>query len=774
MVTKKICVYGVVQGIGFRPFISRLASEYSLKGIVANKGAYVEIYVQGTEDKLIAFRNDLENKRPIRSIISTITEENIEMNMFRDFQIVSSSNESGDVYISPDIAICDDCKRELYDPNNHRYQHPFINCTLCGPRLTILDGVPYDRKKTSMKSFSMCENCLEEYQSSSNRRYHAQPVCCNNCGPKIYAIIGCKKKVKKIEGNKSISITREIIANGGIAAIKGIGGFHLCCDANNNATIERLRKKKNRITKPFAVMARDIDSAREIAIIPSKIEKILDSPEKPIVLLQKKNETMLSKYVAPGNNKIGLMLPYAPIQLLLFKYNDNLKHFPNVLVMTSANLSGSPLCTTDEEVIQELGDICDVFLSNDREIRIQVDDSVINIYQNTPYMVRRSRGFVPLPIQITSNLKGTVLAIGGQLKNTICLGKDQLYYPSMHIGEMGNVKTAITWQKTVRKMKELLNISPQIIACDLHPGYFTKELLKEFEIELYPVQHHFAHILSCMAENNYDGQVIGVAFDGTGYGTDKTIWGGEFLEVTYSNFQRKGSIVPFVQVGGEAAVKEGYRIALSIIESLYPNNAAEIVHKLGLCDEALRSVYQKMQHQNINCVKSTSMGRLFDAASAILGIKKSSSFEGESAIALQVAGEKCLGNTEFDFHLGNRIYLNDSDERFWIATDHLMRILIEEKIRGHYSIEQLAYLFHNEIATLVVEGCKKIRDDSGINVCALSGGVFQNLLLLSLCEEKLTKENFKVLKHKWIPSNDGGISLGQAVAAMAHLSNIEK
>lgn len=889
-IRRKIKVYGIVQGIGFRPFVKRAADRFRICGDVCNKGSYVEIHAEGAAEDLQKFRKSLTEDAPSVSHIVRIEEHPEVPHGETEFRIIESVAESGEMFVSPDLAVCPECKKELFDPKNRRYLHPFINCTNCGPRLTILDSMPYDRVRTTMRKFSMCKECSYEYTHPSTRRYHAQPVCCNADGPELMLIenrfsedgnnsVGNQmtktqaiqitktnqrdatlKKADLAEADTSdgeeaekkianrdrvLKRAREILRKGGILAVKGIGGFHLACDAANEEAVQRLRTLKKRPMKPFAVMMRDLETVkRECEILPGE-EEILDGVEKPILILKKKQcadvrkEEMrdgqqipgLAASVAPDNPTVGVMLPYAPVQLLLFQYPDG-KPMTDMLVMTSGNPSGAPICRTTEEAVRYLSSMCDAILTNNRDILTRADDSVMQFEAGKPYMIRRSRGYAPLPFAGQEELKGKVLAVGGELKNTFVLAKNELYYPSAYIGDLEDVRSIDALTDTIPRMERLLEIQPEIVACDLHPGYhstaFAKKYAKDHNLSLFQVQHHYAHILSCMAENDYEGKVIGISFDGTGYGTDGTVWGGEFLLASPENFVRLGSIKPFLQAGGDAASKEGWRIAVSLLYRMHAreqktgmsyshNNSYNInnieetltdeqkkqvreavredVLALRLCDERSLSVELFMLEHNMNCVESTSAGRLFDAVSAILGIRRKSTFEGEASMALEYASDPDAAaithpemilirdeKTEQDNdtkvqkkwtkgEAGENPETNPEREigcsgrSFIFRDDDLIRKLLEEIKKGT-STSVLAGGFHTYLAEMILEGARYCRDLTGVTTVALSGGCFQNLLLLRKCKKLLREDGFQVLTHSLVPPNDGGIALGQAWAAM--------
>ena len=648
----------------------------------------------------------------------------------------------------------------------------------------------------------MCPDCAKEYYDPETRRYDAQPVCCNECGPEVY-LIGRDER-----GRDAITYTRQVIHDGGIVAIKGIGGFHLCCDATNEEAVSRLRMLKCRPAKPFAIMAKDENVGKRECIVTPEQEAILTGHQKPILLLDRRPDvqitekngalempgerqlqldkelkqenisgTRLAPSVAPGNPKVGVMLPYAPVQLLIFQYDDGIE-MPDLLVMTSGNTSGAPICRDDEEAVAELSHLCDAILSHNRKIRIRADDTVMDFYKNEPYMIRRSRGYAPLPFMTSVDWKGQVLAVGGELKNTFCIGVDSRFYPSPYVGDLEDLRTVKALQETIHRFQTLLEVEPQVVVCDLHPKYNSTVVAESLGYPMLQVQHHYAHILSCMTENDCQEPVIGVSFDGTGYGTDGTIWGGEVLLADYQDFTRFGSITPFLQIGGDASAKEGWRIAVSMIYGYTKDRekAWEAIEKLGLCSEQESKVQFTMADRKINAVMSTSAGRLFDAVSAILGIRRQSSFEGEASTALQFAAEAYEQKQTFELSEKQNIRqggIVDSEGCCILNTEALVQQIVEAKLQDADS-GALAYLFHQTLAELIVAACIEARKSSGRNKVALSGGVFQNRLLLRLTEEQLLQEGFEVLRHHMIPPNDGGIAIGQAAYGMHWLHKVEK
>ncbi|MCR4908258.1 MAG: carbamoyltransferase HypF [Lachnospiraceae bacterium] len=809
---RTIRIYGIVQGVGFRPTVKRLADEYSVAGSVRNAGAYVEIRARGEEEALKAFISDLQRRSPERSEILKFSVSPAKAFEADTFQITDSLSRPGEVYISPDIAICDDCARELFDRDNIRYLHPFINCTLCGPRFTILEHLPYDRERTSMKSFPMCPSCAQEYKNPASRRFDAQPVCCNNCGPGVYGFpgrAGAAGLPAEPEGGllrdlAAIRKAREIIRRGGIVAVKGIGGFHLCCDAGNDGAVRLLRERKHRPAKPFALMSDNIDTVRSLCFVSDAEEAELTGHRKPIVLLKKRESAFpralsISPAVAPDNPRLGVMLPYAPIHLLLFRYDETddggngvvsgsgPARFPKALVMTSGNVSGAPIAKDDESAVSMLDDIADYFLSHDRPVLTRADDSVVIFSGERPYFIRRSRGYAPLPVIMENppevkdvpalsgltapGITGDILAVGGEFKNTFCIGKGNLLYPSAYIGDMEDERSVAALEESAERMITLLEADIKTVVCDLHPGYNTTHFAERFAGKkgagLIRVQHHHAHILSCMAEYDLKGPVLGIALDGTGYGTDGTIWGGEILEADLKGFTRKAYLTPFRQPGGDAGAREGWRIASSLIRQTFPEaESAELSAALGLCEEAEFDMLRKSLLSGVNVRTSTSCGRLFDAVSAILGLKRESAFEGEAAMALQFAAER------FERRDGKSGYgeaaakAGVSAAGPVIDTPALIRRMAAGRLAGE-NTESLAFEFHDTLSALIAIKTLELGVESGIRTAVLSGGCFQNLLFLRLLSSKLEKRGFRVFTPRSLPANDNGLSLGQCFYGLA-------
>ena len=777
--TCKLKIFGIVQGVGFRPFVSRTANALGVTGDVCNKGSYVEVRAQGTKGALQNFRRKLETEPPERAVILKILQNSMEeAPWFRDFQIVESAHESGDVFVSPDIAICPKCQTELFDKTDRRYLHPFINCTSCGPRLTILDSMPYDRERTSMGAFPMCPACRYEYTHAETRRYDAQPVCCNDCGPHVYLLGGEERD------HTAITRARHVLQAGGIVAVKGVGGFHLACDARKEAAVQRLRERKNRPQKPFAVMLRGLDAVRRECRLSDAQKAHLDNHQKPIVLLEKSGSGKIAASVAPAMPSLGVMLPYTPLHLLLFSLPDELADFTDCLVMTSGNPSGAPICRTDEDALDALSSIADLILSHDRESRLCADDSVMDFYDGAPYMIRRSRGYAPLPLMLSADFQGSVLGIGGELKTTFCLAKNSLFYPSPYLGDMSDLRTLQALRQALPRMERLLAINPVAVAADLHPRYETSRFAETLGLPVFKVQHHHAHVLSVMAENDHLAPVIGVSFDGTGYGTDETIWGGEILLSTTRDFQRIASLAPFFHAGGDLAAREGWRLAVSLLHLCCGRDDALVLsQELELATEKKASSVIFQQEHGLNTTISTSAGRLFDAVSALLGIRRISTYEGEAAVYLQFAAEaaeKAGKSAQADALLARwkadgtlqapptESAITITDGRFLLASNSLFRHLLQHRLQKEPS-DLLALAFHRGLAAAIRDACKNAREMTGCSTAALTGGVFQNTLLLRLTQRELEDEGFRVLHHSMIPTNDGGIAVGQALFAMQRL-----
>ncbi|HVF46167.1 MAG TPA: carbamoyltransferase HypF [Pyrinomonadaceae bacterium] len=765
----QIQVRGIVQGVGFRPYVFCLATASSLRGHVFNNATGVLIDVEGESHSIESFITALRSKPPPLSIIESVASKSVNLPAhFPDFRIVESDGTGAQfVPISADIATCADCLREMFDPLNRRYRYPFINCINCGPRFTIIERIPYDRARTTMREFDMCSACRVEYEDPSNRRFHAEPTCCADCGPTIVlspCLRGPHAATKSVLNadfkTNAINNARQRLTEGKILAVKGIGGYHLVCDALNSAAVETLRNRKYREDKPFALMAYSIAVIEKYCYISQAEKELLWSWERPIVLLGKRPAPGMSDAIAPGVNSLGFMLPYTPLHYLLLEDLD----LP--LVMTSGNMSDEPIVYTDEDAGQRLGKIADQFLWHNRRIHIRMDDSVTRVPNNptanaggSALILRRSRGHAPAPAKTSLKFDRQILACGAELKNTFCLTKGSYAFISHHIGDLENLETLNSFTEGIDHYQRIFNLAPEIIAYDLHPEYLsTKYALACDEIAYkIGVQHHHAHIASCMADNGFEGKVIGVAMDGLGFGTDGKLWGGEFFVADFANADRIAHLDYIPMPGGAKAIREPWRLAAIYLQRAFGGEFLGLdlpfVRKL---DRHKWSTLSSMIASNSICPETSSMGRLFDAVSALLGIRNVVNYEGQAAIELEAAADtRVSGGYEFG--------VADSGI---IETEPVIKGVVEDILNGRPPGEVSAK-FHLGVASLIADIATQIRDEQRLNRVALSGGVFQNMFLLQSTSEKLRKRDFEVLTHSRVPCNDGGISLGQAAIANA-------
>ena len=743
-----IHINGIVQGVGFRPFVWQLARHHGICGTVANTSSGVQIHAEGSPENMENFCRDIREKKPP---LSHITEINIfpeSPNDFREFSIVQSSGEKQvSTLISPDMAVCADCVREMRNPQDRRYRYPFINCTNCGPRYTIIDNIPYDRVHTSMKVFPMCPQCQAEYDNPADRRFHAQPNACPVCGPHVSLL---DRQRNQIVCDDPIRKTAQLLKAGHILAIKGLGGFHLAADAENPDAVQSLRARKGREEKPFALMSLDLAHILRYAFVEAEEESLLISPQRPIVLLRKKRPNFLADAVAPGNRNFGVMLPYTPLHYLLFDEGDF-----TALVMTSANRSEEPIVIANDEAIERLAEIADFFLVHNRDIYLRSDDSIVRHVSGSARFIRRSRGYAPMPVFLKKEIV-PVLGCGAELKNTICLSKGKNAFISQHIGDMENLQTLDFFQLTVRHLKQILDIEPEIIAHDLHPDYMsTRFTLEQKSIKSIGVQHHHAHIVSCMAENQIDGPVIGLAFDGTGYGTDGTVWGGEVLLSDLQEFKRIAHLSPVPMPGSAAAIWEPWRMAVAYLSDAFGEDFLNLdLPVLKDAGEMKVQLMQNMIRKGINAPLTSSMGRFFDGIAALLGIRSRVSFEGQAAMELErMAAEEVDGIYPCEWEKG---------ETLSILTAPIVRGIVQNMQAGH-SVSLISRRFHNTLICLFSQLCEEIRKDTDLDRVVLSGGVFQNALLLQGLIRSLEKKHFQVFTHRLVPCNDGGISLGQVI-----------
>jgi len=762
----RIQITGIVQGIGFRPFIYREATKRGLVGNVFNHTMGVTVEVEGDPEDISSFVSALRSSPPPLADIHDISMEEIAPKGDREFLILESQGESQrNTLIPPDIATCEECLREIFDASNRRFWYPFTNCTNCGPRYTIIEDIPYDRQNTTMKRFEMCAECRREYTDQRDRRYHAQPNCCPACGPNL-RLIG--DGVDATCNESAIKKAVELLLEGKIIAIKGIGGFHLAVDATNNGAVQRLRKKKLRDEKPFALMMRDLGVVMRYAIVSDMEGDLLTSPRRPILLLKRRvppEGPEISDAVAPENRYLGIMLPYNPLQHLIFEEGRR-RGKELILVMTSGNISDEPICINDEEVSQRLKGIPDYLLTHTRDIHRRADDSIAAAIGGGMTIIRRARGYTPEPIPIPKVGKTySALALGGELKNTVCLIKGGLAIISQHIGDLVNEATYAAFKETISHFIKLFNMRPEIIAYDMHPEYTSTRWVSSTEardllgsIDPIPVQHHHAHIASCMAENGLNEAVIGIAMDGTGYGEDGNIWGGEVFLADYNDARRFAHLDYLPLPGGEAAIKNTWQMAVSYLMKA-GFSPEEMTHILKGIERERIWFVAKMIQEGINSPLTSSMGRLFDAVSAILNIKYRSTFEGQAAISLEMATSECDGNC----------YTHDIIEEGGvkkIVLDKTIREIVNA-VMGGRNIGEISSRFHTTLAKVFGELAHSASKEYGIKKVVLSGGCFQNRILVERLKQSIEAAGLEVYTHKKVPPNDGGISLGQGMVAIS-------
>jgi hydrogenase maturation protein HypF len=746
---KTIEITGIVQGIGYRPFVYNLALTHSIRGWVLNNEKGVLIDAEGEDGALERFMEGLTDLAPPLARIETLKAASLEPQGYSLFEIRQSKGASqGFTLISPDVATCDACLAELFSPGNFRHRYPFINCTLCGPRFTIIKDIPYDRHKTTMAPFTMCPVCRKEYESPVDRRFHAQPNACPACGPSLRLV---DRKGEALPGN-ALDRTLDLLLQGSIVAVKGIGGFHLVCNAENHGAVSILRSRKFREDKPFAVMCRDLEEVRAHCDVHEEEERLLCSPERPIVLLNRKEGSSIAPGVAPFQKTLGVMLPYSPLHHLLL-------HGPlKSLVMTSGNVSDEPIAFKNEEAFMRLSDIADFFILHDRDIHMRCDDSVVRVFQDRPYVLRRSRGYVPIPIKLSYGLE-MILACGGELKNTFALSRGPYVFVSHHIGDLENMETLLSFEQGIEHFKNLFSIEPKAVAYDLHPEYLsTKYALSLRGIPKVGVQHHHAHIVSAMAENGLAGEVLGVALDGTGFGNDGTLWGGEFLRADLGNFERAAHLKQVPMAGGSMAIREPWRMAFAYLIEAFGDKTMDLeLEWIKRRDPHKCGVLKRMIDKRVNSPLTSSMGRLFDAVSSLLSVRDAVNYEGQAAIELEMVADP-EEKEEYPFEI------QEKETPMVVDPVRMVRGIVHDLIRGH-SPSRISGKFHRTVARLVVETCRRIRLGRGLDRVVLSGGVFQNTLLLALVFNGLKDAGFEVYTHHLVPTNDGGISLGQAVIA---------
>lgn len=747
----KINITGIVQGVGFRPFIYNLAHRFQLGGFILNNAAGVEIEVEGPSDKLDAFVKAIAEEAPPLALVSEIKVVPVRVRGEKSFVIKKSADATGKTaLVSPDVATCADCRRELADKQDRRYRYPFINCTNCGPRFSIIKDIPYDRPATTMAEFPMCSGCQTEYDSPANRRFHAQPNACRDCGP-AYRLLD--KDGRVVSGFTDVFVaTKDLIEQGRIVAIKGIGGYHLACDAKSEQAVVKLRSRKVREDKPFAVMCGSLEAVHKLCFVSEAEAGMLNGQVRPIVLLAKRPEYDLAENIAPGNPHLGVMLPYAPVHWLLLGTDD-------VWVMTSGNISDEPIVYDDVDALSRLSSIADYFLVHNREIYRRVDDSVVREVDGQQYLLRRSRGLVPAPINLSKEMP-PILAAGGELKNTFCLTRSTQAFMSSHVGDLENLATYNSYVESIRHFQKLLDVKPEVVAYDLHPEYLATKYALSLDLPKVGVQHHHAHIAAVLAEYGLNERVIGVAYDGTGYGLDGALWGGEFLVADCQSFERAAHCRYTRLPGGEKAIREPWRLALWMLFDIFGNGLTDIdipfVTKLPPSWHLMIDATVK----NLNAPLSSGAGRLFDTAAALLGLRREIHYEGQAAVELELAAAGQQGNVLSYDILGGSPRLLD------------FRPAFAEMVYALKAGDSPAYLaasFHTTMAVATVDMIKRISLDTGLKKVALSGGVWQNVTLLTKTRKLLDESGFDCYIHRQVPPNDGGLSLGQAIIAAHNL-----
>ncbi|MEO0293001.1 MAG: carbamoyltransferase HypF [candidate division WOR-3 bacterium] len=755
-IRRKIEIRGIVQGVGFRPAVYRLAKKHNIKGIIFNNTKGVVLDLEASSEELNAFLKDLRRNPPPLSRIDSVSFEELPLKKYLDFEIIESKEEEEKItLVSPDIAICNDCEREILDPKDRRYLYPFINCTNCGPRFTITKSLPYDRKNTTMNKFKMCERCEEEYNDPEDRRFHAQPNACGDCGPSLKLLMSNGEEIKEDPISKTIELLRE----GKIVAIKGLGGFHLACNAKDKKAIKILRERKRRPYKPFALMAKDICIIEKFAFVSNIEKELLESPEAPIVLLKKKENSLLPEEIAPLNNFLGFMLPYTPLHFILFQKSPLME----VLVMTSGNKEDEPIAFDNEEAIKRLRDIADYFLIHNRDIWIQVDDSICKVIEKEPLIIRRSRGYAPAPIKSPFESKKRIIGFGAHKHNTFSISRGDEIFISHYVGETDNVETIKAFERGINHFIDFFDLQPDVAVVDLHPNYeatkFGRKWAEENKKPIIEVQHHHAHIASCLLDNKVQEKVIGIAWDGTGYGTDGKIWGGEFLIADFTSYERRAHLKYIPLPGGEFAIKEPWRMGVTYLYKTFGddffNLNIEFVKKL---DREKCRFIKKMIDRKLNTPETSSIGRLFDAVSAIIGIRDFITYQGQAAIELEM-----IANEEEE----NEYAINIEKEGNFYIIDPLpiIRGIVEDIIRK-ISPNLISSRFHQSLVKMILKVSILLREETGINKVCLSGGVFQNTVLRGRVTKELKREGFEVFNHREIPPNDGGISSGQAIIGM--------
>lgn len=742
----QISIRGAVQGVGFRPFIYKLANELQLKGFISNNISGVNIEVEGDENALNKFLLKLRTDKPKLAFINSLEYSKLDLKGSSEFRIIESDSR-GDpsAFILPDIALCDECLFEMFDPNDRRYLYSFINCTNCGPRFSIIESLPYDRLNTSMKYFEMCDDCRKEYEDPSDRRFHAQPIACPDCGPQVKIIDNSGKLI--CEKYSAIKTTSEKIKEGKVIALKGLGGFQLIVNANDDSAVNRLRERKHRDEKPLALMFPDLNSIKKVCEVSELEEGLLLSPETPIVLLKRKKDAkiIISQFVAPKNPYLGIMLPYTPLHHLL------MKEFGKPIIATSGNISEEPMCIENSRALERLSGIADYFLVHNRPIVRPVDDSVARIVEGKEMIHRRARGYAPLPFSIRNSCEENFISVGAHLKNSIALKKGNEIFVSQHIGDLSNIDAENSFTNTISDFQKMYQVRPEFLVHDLHPDYLSTKYCKEQRTNTIGVQHHLAHVAACYEENQLEGKCFAVCWDGTGYGFDGTVWGGEFFIYDESSYQHSAQFRQFKLPGGETAIKESKRSLIGILYEIFGKNIPYKKFKINhLQSSNDMLLFAEMIEKNINCFTTSSAGRIFDAVSSLLNICNKSSYEGQAAMLLEFAAEKSV-NTHYNFTLVQT-------EKIIVDWQPMFEEIFID-LGNNIPVSEISTKFHNTLVEIIVKLAKLFNERKVI----LTGGCFQNVFLLERAIDKLEEIGFTPYWHRRIPTNDGGISFGQAV-----------
>ncbi|MDD3395244.1 MAG: carbamoyltransferase HypF [Anaerotignum sp.] len=743
----RIQIQGIVQGVGMRPFIYKIAKAFQLTGFVKNDGASVELVICGAQSSVEGFLNELKNNPPPNAMIHSITMTPHAKVHFQEFRILHSSKDPQiEGCILPDLAVCEDCLEDIRNQHNRRFEYAFTNCTNCGPRYSIIKELPYDRESTSMRNFSMCPSCNDEYENPEDRRFHAQPNCCPVCGPRYFLQ---NNKGEPVECESLIEKTKQLLKEGKIIAIKGIGGYHLVCNAQDEAAIATLRSRKKRPHKPFAIMAAKIEDVKQICTLSNLEEEIVLNNKRPIVLLQKRSNTVLPEIIAPKLYQYGVMLPYTPLHYFLFE--DSLDY----LVMTSGNISGMPICYQDKAALEHLSQVADYFLLHNREIMTPIDDSVVKVLHNEVLVSRCGRGYAPIALPIDSPFE--ILALGGNQKASVCFLHHNIAHISQYLGELHLLEACNEYTSVIDRLSGLLKANPEIIAHDLHPNYFSTQFGKKLAKKTIAVQHHHAHMAGCMAEHGFCGEGIGIIFDGTGMGTDGTIWGGEFLVGSRTKFKRVGHLEYVTVQGADSAIEEPWKCAISYLHTININPEPYFLN----IDSLQLQLIKKALKNKVNCYESSSIGRFFDCVSALTLHRSHSSYEAQAAIEL----ESMVDNTITEEY-GFSIF--EVEDAFILGYQSILKGVLED-LENHQPISVISTKFHNTISKATITCVCRIRQKFHLDDVFLSGGVFENTYLLKKIVFGLKKCGFHVFYNKKVPSNDGGLAFGQASVAAAIL-----